>query len=325
MKTGSMIRMLACGAMALAPAAATASTSFSALYVFGDSLVDGGNIAALTGGAVPDPGVGYFPGRFTNGLNYVDYISLAYRGDVTRPSLTGGNNFAFGGARIVSDLTDPIPDLAPQIGAYVATRGPAADPNALYILNAGGNDVFALGRFAGGAPGELAPFGNPTSYVNALLDTYAGAVLTLNSLGARNILVTGIPNATTPFALELDALLQARFDGLALAPGTNFLRFSYIDFFNRVATNPAALGLPPLDTDTSCIEAGAQASGCFGYFSFDGVHPTAAVQRAVFNDMVRQFGFADVPEPESWALMILGFGMAGAAIRRRPHVRVSFG
>lgn len=33
---------------------------------------------------------------------------------------------------------------------------------------------------------------------------------------------------------------------------------------------------------------------------------------------------AAVPEPASWAMMIAGFGLAGAALRRRPKVRVSF-
>jgi hypothetical protein len=33
---------------------------------------------------------------------------------------------------------------------------------------------------------------------------------------------------------------------------------------------------------------------------------------------------AAVPEPASWALMLLGFGLAGAAMRRRPTLRVSY-
>lgn len=32
-----------------------------------------------------------------------------------------------------------------------------------------------------------------------------------------------------------------------------------------------------------------------------------------------------VPEPATWAMMIAGFGMAGAAMRRRRQVAVSFG
>lgn len=302
------------------PSAATAGPVFSNLFVFGDSLVDAGNIRVVTNGAAPNPALGYFDGRFTNGPNYVDYISSAYFGQLNRPSLTGGTNFAYGGARIVSDTTDFIPDITPQLNQYKAASGNTADPNALYILNAGGNDVFAIGRFLQGQTNQLNPIGNVAGYMTAAVDTYANAVLTLNQLGARNILITGIPNSTTQIGLDLDAALQAKLDTLTLAPETNLFRFSYIDFFNRVAADPASLGLPPLDLQTSCIQAQAQATGCVGYFSFDGVHPTAAVQAAVYRDMVRQFGFGGVPEPASWAMMISGFGLVGAAMRRRPRV-----
>jgi outer membrane lipase/esterase len=142
-------------------------------------------------------------------------------------------------------------------------------------------------------------------------------VQTLNSLGARNILVTGIPNATVPLAVQIDQQLQTALTGLTLAPGTELYRFSFINFFNTLATNPGALGLPPLRTDRSCIQLQAQATGCQGIFSFDGTHPTAAVQSALFRDIARQFGISAVPEPATWGMMVAGFAMAGAAIRRR--------
>ena len=303
--------------LAAAPAIAANPNNYSALYVFGDSLVDAGNISVITGGTTPNPALGYFDGRFTNGYNYVDYINQELFRAPTVASLKGGNNFAYGGARVVTDAKDAIPDLNPQVATYLATKGPAADPNALYILNAGGNDIFALGRFAAGDPTQLLPFTNPNDYINAIVTQYVGAVQRLNDLGARNILVTGIPNATVPLAVQIDAQLQAALQGLSLAPGTDLYRFSYIDFFNRLSTRPGAFGLPPLRTDRSCIQLGAQATGCQGIFSFDGTHPTAAVQRALFLDIERQFNLTGVPEPESWAMMIAGFAMAGAALRRR--------
>ena len=30
-----------------------------------------------------------------------------------------------------------------------------------------------------------------------------------------------------------------------------------------------------------------------------------------------------LPEPAAWSLMIAGFGLAGAALRRRPHLQLS--
>jgi hypothetical protein len=60
-------------AAALAPAAAEAQ--FSSITFFGDSYVDTGNAAILTGGANP-PTPPYFPGRFSNGPVLTDYIAL---------------------------------------------------------------------------------------------------------------------------------------------------------------------------------------------------------------------------------------------------------
>lgn len=319
MKLRNLVRgATAAFALVAVPAiAATTPGEYTKLFVFGDSLVDAGNIAALTANRTPNPALGYFDGRFTNGYNYVDYINFQLFGAPTVASLRGGNNFAYGGARIVTDATDTLPDINPQIAAYTAARGPVADQNALFILNAGGNDIFSLGRFAAGNVNALLPFTNQNDYINAIVDQYAGAVQTLNDQGARNILITGIPNATVPLAIQIEAQLQARLDTLNLSPDTSLMRYSYINFFNRVATDPGSLGLPPLRTDMSCIQAQAQATGCVGFFSFDGTHPTAAVQRAAFVDIARQFGITAVPEPQTWAMMIAGFALAGTAIRRR--------
>lgn len=308
---------------ALPAAAATAPGAYTKLFVFGDSLVDAGNIAALTGNRTPNPALGYFDGRFTNGYNYVDYINFQLFGGPTVASLRGGNNFSYGGARVVTDATDTLPDINPQIAAYTAARGPVADKDALFILNAGGNDIFSLGRFAAGNANALLPFTNSNDYINAIVDQYAGAVQTLNNQGARNILITGIPNATVPLALQIEAQLQARLDTLTLSPDTTLFRYSYISFFNRISTNPGEFGLPALRTDMSCIQAQAQATGCVGFFSFDGTHPTAAVQRAAFVDIARQFGITAVPEPQTWAMMVAGFALAGTAIRRERRQAVA--
>lgn len=321
MKMRTLLRgMMAAALGVVAAAPLAAAQPYNGLYVFGDSLVDAGNIAVITGGTTPNPAAGYFQGRFTNGLNYVDYLSFHLTGQVTRASLTGGRNYAYGGARVVTDTVDAIPDLTAQINAYRAASSNIADPNALYVLNMGGNDVFAINRFNAGQTNQLNPIGNVAAYKAAVVDIYANSVIALNQIGAKNILITGIPNATDPLGIELDGMLQARLNTLSLSQGTNLFRFSYVDFFTRVATNPGSLGLPPLRTDQSCIQLQAQATGCVGIFSFDGTHPTAAVQRAVFDDMIRQFALATVPEPQTWAMMILGFGAVGFTVRRQRRV-----
>jgi outer membrane lipase/esterase len=299
--------------LSIAVSAQAHAGGFSTFYVFGDSLVDAGNISLLTSGAVPPAAAGYFQGRFTNGLNYPDLLSINEFGTPTVASLAGGNNFAFGGARVVAN-GDTVPDLSLQLGAFNARTGGVADPNALYILTLGGNDVFALGTNDIGAL-------TPTQYGDAVVTQYSDSVRFLNSLGAKNILITGIPNGGNPTAVALDAQLQVSLDALTLLPGTNLYRYSFLNFFNTVFTNPASLGLPVLRNDTTCLRARTPSPNidCTGFFLFDDVHPTAAVQAAAARDINRQFNLvpaAPVPEPSTWALLISGFGLIGAALRR---------
>jgi len=310
------LRILAAVSALVASVPAAAVTTPSSLIIFGDSLVDAGNITLAVGSDLFNPvAKGYFPGRFTNGPDYTDLLSQRLYGTLTRPSLAGGNNFAFGGARIVND-GDAVPDLALQLGAYFTRTSNVADPNALYIINAGGNDVFGLEQ------GKIGGYATTALYTTALLDTLSGSIQALSSAGAKRILVTGIPNVD-PTGSALEGLVQARLDLITPTLGsTQLLRFSYQNFFIGLTTNPAAYGLPPFTKTGNCIDKGAVGGviDCTGYFSFDGTHPTAAVQAALYTQVLRATGLDAVPEPATWALMIVGFGLVGTRLRRRAMV-----
>lgn len=315
---------LACATMlvtAVPAAAQTTTPPFSSMTVFGDSLVDAGNIRALRLGA--DPARGYVEGRFTNGYDYTDLLSIAMYGTPTTASLAGGSNYAFGGARATS--TTAVPDAGEQVAGYAlaVSKGKAVDSSGLYVLNFGGNDVFAA--LEAGAP---AGYASDSAFLKKAADDYAAAVASLDRLGARNILITGFPVATlgTPldYSLEAEGYLTSALSGLTLNGGTRLMRYSYLDFFGRVQANPTAYDLPatlilpdPSNPASTCQGARALPS-CGGYFSIDGVHPTAAIHRALYNDINKQFGFGlpAVPEPATWAMMIVGFAVTGAALRR---------
>src|SRR5258708_28470946 len=65
------------------------------LVVFGDSLSDNGNTFAAVG--LPKPP--YYNGRWTNGLNWVDYFTtIAGLPPATAYLENGGTNFAVGGS-----------------------------------------------------------------------------------------------------------------------------------------------------------------------------------------------------------------------------------
>lgn len=307
----------AAAAVALAaasPAQAERDTArYTSLTVFGDSLVDAGNIFALTGGVYPGAAAGYFQGRFTNGYDYTDLLSIALFGSPTVASLRpGGRNYAYGGAQ--ASPRSGVPDLDEQLFEYNLDRagGLAVDPNGLYVLNFGGNDIFQ-------APDDPVA---AEAWLRDSAQNYAEGIAYLDSIGARNILFTGYPVLGDPNSAIAEGYLTEALAGLTLGHDTSLFRFSYLDFFTRVAAAPGTLGLPPQRLDITCQQAGAEAieGGCVGFFSFDGVHPTAPIHQALFRDLDRQFGLTAlqaVPEPGSWAMMIGGFALVGGTLRRR--------
>jgi phospholipase/lecithinase/hemolysin len=303
--------------------AVVAAPIYSNLFVFGDSLVDAGNtqLAVVgSGGADPTPASsGYFNGRFTNGPDYVDLLSQRLFGTNTIASLVGGNNFAFGGA-LARNNGDPLPDLGLQVGSYLARTGSIAEANALYVVNVGGNDLFA----AATNPALL-----PTFRADSI-NVITAQVRALNAAGARNILVTGLPNiggsptvagnpaaaaAGRALSVNFNAVLQSALDGLMLETGTTLFRFDYISFFDNVVSNLAANGLPSsLNLTTPCTVGEARSANpdCSRYAFFDFVHPEARFQRLAFESIARITG---VPEPVSFSL--LGLGMIGFGVSRR--------
>ena len=81
------------------------SASYDALYVFGDSYCDVGNIFTATGGA--EPAEPYYDGRFSNGPIWVDHVA-GFLGVPLKASLLGGTDYAFGGAW-VTEATALLP------------------------------------------------------------------------------------------------------------------------------------------------------------------------------------------------------------------------
>lgn len=195
--------------------------SYSGFFVFGDSLVDSGNALKLAqwyGGlpftdlpeGAPTADQGYFQGRFSNGYTFADLLSNKTIGIVTKPVFpfgfddpwlglpidpfasdpSGHNlNFAYGGAQIRQG-DEVVPDLDGQTDAFKDAIDNHADPNALYLVTIGGNDVR-----------NLAPSGSsPVSQADAqdALERAADKMLheleQLVDIGVHNIVITGVPD-----------------------------------------------------------------------------------------------------------------------------------
>lgn len=207
-----------------------------------------------------------------------------------------------------------MPGLHDQLDAYLAASGGIGDSSGLYVLNFGANDVYGINTNDIGAL-------TAAQAMALVISEIVGAVTTLDAIGAGSILVMGMP-FPDPTALTIEFGLQAALDALEPTLSVRLFRFSYGAFYDKLLSDPSFYGLPAvINTSTPCLAEQPVIDGkvdCTGYFSFDGVHFTTQVHRAMATEVE---GVLGVPEPATWGLMIAGFGMMGAALRRRTAAR----
>jgi phospholipase/lecithinase/hemolysin len=134
----------------------------------------------------------YYQGHFSNGLTWVEDLSNMLGLGTLKPSLAGGNDFAFGGAETGPTAIEGVNpgDLLFQVAQYVVLH-PKPVGGALYTLDIGGNDIFkALDELHAG---QISPSVAGTAIAQAEANT-VHAVETLFALGARNFLFYEVPD-----------------------------------------------------------------------------------------------------------------------------------
>jgi outer membrane lipase/esterase len=300
---------------------------FSNVVVFGDSLSDAGYYRPfLTSLGLPAPVVSIL-GRFTTnpGPVWSELVSRYYGID---PAASNASGFIFaqGGARVAAPSASTPPGgaqrpVSTQIDEFLARSGGSADPNALYAVWAGANDIFQnLGAFSAGqinqAQLQAGVLGAATAEI--------AQIGRLRAAGARYILVFSLPDigATPQFAAspgtagsvtQLAAGYNTTlFSGLA----ANGIRVIPVDTFSLLAevranpglygftnvTNVACGPFPPITTTPSaqfCLPANLVAANAGQTYLFaDGVHPTAAGQA-----IVAQFVEALIDGPMQYSLL----------------------
>ncbi|MFK7885976.1 MAG: SGNH/GDSL hydrolase family protein [Gammaproteobacteria bacterium] len=312
--------LILAAAMAVAPLAS--AVSFSNVYSFGDSLSDTGNISFVTG----FPQSPYTPGRFTSnfqdgtaGRVWVEYVSEHFGGSSVN-SLSGGTNYAWGGARTGPDNAGLPPSLLDQHNFFLDDVDGAADPDALYTVFGGGNDV------------RDADTGSSVANVTSIISNLADA-------GARYFVVPTLPNiGLTPEALageapggsseELSAITQtfnsdlaAALDDLEATRDITIVRFDIFSLFSDVINDPAAFGLE--NVNEACfggnLGVGGDGSLCAdvdSYLFFDGIHPTAAGHAIVGAYAIDAIEAALVPLPAALPMFLAALGALGVARRR---------
>ncbi|MEJ2139661.1 MAG: SGNH/GDSL hydrolase family protein [Gammaproteobacteria bacterium] len=309
---------LAIIAVALTSAAASNAGDiehgYGALYVFGDSLSDPGNVYALTGTSVLPPytliptapyAVGGF--HFTNGKTWVERLAARLRlpnggkPAFGKPGVYG--NYAFGASR-AGGSESPLFSFAGQIDSFFADIAGEARGDALHVVWFGSNDI---------RDALLAASSDPTlatsqAIIAAAIQAEAQGIARLHAAGARKFLVLNAPNvALSPIVASLGPqsvaaallLTQAFNIGLADAldglegtlPGIEIARFDVFALLSSLAANPQAFGIH--NTTDPCIRPGettrVYCSGRNRYLFWDSIHPTAAAHRLLARAVADEF------------------------------------
>ena len=338
----------AIAALMLQPFTARAELlTISDMFVFGDSLSDGGNSGLLTQAAagVVFPPSPYAGGRYTNGPTAVERLWNLYNTDGgLRPSLAGGTNFAIGGSTTglesFNEITSSVPDaLHPvfaersaawqldQFQAYAAAN--SFDPaTSLFVVWLFPNDVFYLNS-TGTLPGVVP--GSPGG-ANVVANGIANILTTIQILaaaGAQHFLVPNMADlADTPafvggplaealsqLTFEFNSNLEAQLAMLDAVLAVEITLFDNDAAFQRLLADPAAFGIT--NTTEPCLNRAVDPPTLCAnpdqYVFWDSVHPTARAYQIVARQMQRTL----IAEPGTLALLALGLVILGVVHRRR--------
>jgi phospholipase/lecithinase/hemolysin len=264
-------------------------------FIFGDSYSDTGAYVELSNGPTA---VGYLAQDF--GIT----LTTSKNAD---PG-TDGVNFAESGARVFVGPTPPATQprsLTQQVAEfqnYVDTGKVTFDPStSLFFLLGGLNDHTKV----------------TSAQVNAAT---ASQVATLYSLGARIFEIALLPASVPAFTDSADNFnpgyealvpeLQAEY------PDAVFNLSNWGPDYDFIHDNPSQYGLT--NTTDACNSFGASptCSTPDSYFYYYSGHPSTYVHQIVGNELYNEvLGLSSpVPEPSTWAMMMLGFlglGFAG--------------
>jgi len=251
----------------------------------------------------------------------------------TNYAISGAKNTAVGGGNL--NPNGNLPSVVQQMATYLASNGGVANAHALYVVSSGGNDVtYANDNFSTLAAKE--------AFLSTQLGTLVSEIHALQGLGASTILIHDLYGTGT-LANYYNATLHADLQ----AAGVHFIWSDIQGLVQTVVTHPTDYGftaasvLPGVagtsNTGSACV-AGTTGWGQWcanstasspnhahlktanaeetSFFS-DDQHFSDAGQRIEAEYDYRLLLQSGVPEPSTWALMLIGFVGLGLAGHRR--------
>lgn len=310
----------------LAPCAS--ASSIDAIYAFGDSLTDAGNVYNAVGIPASPP---YYNGEFSNGPIWVQDLAAGLGLPALTPSRFGGTDYAYGSGEtapesfntdnVATDILGPTGQLA-QYQQFLTLTGTSVDPNALYTIWIGSND---LADIAATDPGNAAA---DLATVVANIDT---TINDLAKMGAKNFLVLTVPDlGTTPLAASEGAQgflssLSAGLDttlvngsgalsipSLAALAGTDGISLRVLNTYallDSILLSPSTYGFT--DVTDPCLVGTTPCANPSQYLFWDDQHPTAAGHAIVADAALALLA----PEPGSMTL--IGAGVLTLVLIRR--------
>jgi phospholipase/lecithinase/hemolysin len=251
--------------------------NYAAVIVYGDSFSDNGNLFRAIG--IPQPP--YWNGRYSNGPVAAEDLAKSLGAplldDAWGGATTGVGNFVDGGTTGTLGSED-LPGMTTTFNATIASLPPSLVSGSLFVVWGGIND--------------FATNGLTTMTADHAVGDIVAIVTVLQGLGAKRILVPGIPDlGLTPYYRGQGKAGWANYVSdyfnqklrSALPKGVVFYDTSSL--YRKMTNSPALYGLT--NVTQACYNA--QGMVCplpYQYLYWDSLHPTAHVHNILGRELV---------------------------------------
>ena len=296
---------VAVAATLIAATAPGAADDFTKLVVFGDSLADSGNFFTATASQLPT--APYFEGRFSDGPVFVEALARMLDLEPPRASQQGGTNYSWAGAFAGSDRdlgAFLIPSVRSQVGQFLEAVGRDLDADALYIINAGGNDVINAVR-------SNLESSRAQVEMRVAAGHHATAVAAMVDAGAVHILVVVAPDiGLTPgyWRSQSGSELASAYNETLIA-SLDSLDIPTIRRFDLSSVIEGGENLPRI-MDEPCFVPPDLCADSSDFFFFDDIHPTGVGHELLAARMLQL-----IREPT--ALLAVSWSRVKAAVSER--------